>query len=185
MIAVPDSLALEDFLKLPETKPVCEYINGKVFEKPMPKSKHSLLQSELCMAINAVSKPQKTAYAFPELRCTFGGRSLVPDLAVLCWENIKFDEEGVPLDDVYLAPDWIIEILSPDQSSNRVTANIAHCLKFGCQMGWLIDPKDRSILMMMSDRVPELYQEDDLLVFLEKINLSLTANDVFDWLKLD
>jgi Uma2 family endonuclease len=64
-------------------------------------------------------------------------------------------------------------------------ANIAHCLKFGCQMGWLIDPKDRSILIMMPDHLPELYQEDDLLVFLEKINLNLTANDIFDWLKLD
>ncbi len=52
-------------------------------------------------------------------------------------------------------------------------------------MGWLIDPKDRSILLMMPDRVPELYQEDDLLVFIEKIDLSLSANDVFNWLKLD
>jgi Uma2 family endonuclease len=185
MIAVADLLTLEDFLKRPETKPVCEYINGKVFEKPMPKSKQSLLQSELCIAINTVSKTQKIAYAFPELRCTFGGHSLVPDLAIFRWENIQFDEEGIPLDDVYIAPDWVIEILSPNQSSNRVTANIAHCLKFGCQMGWLIDPKDRSILMMMPDRVPELYQEYDLLVLLEKINLSLTANDIFDWLKLD
>jgi Uma2 family endonuclease len=56
----------------------------------MPKSRHSLLQSELCMAIDAVSKPLKIAYAFPEMRCTFNGHSLVPDLAVLRWENIRF-----------------------------------------------------------------------------------------------
>jgi Uma2 family endonuclease len=140
MIAVTGSLTLEEFLELPETKPVCEYINGKIFEKPMPKSRHSLLQSEFCMAINAVSKPLKIAYAFPKLRCTFNGRSLVPDLAVMRWENIKFDEEGIPVDDVSVAPDWSIEILSPDQSFNRVTANIAHCLNGGCELGWLIDP---------------------------------------------
>lgn len=40
--------------------------------------------------------------------------------------------------EVYVAPDWVIEILSPNQSSNRVMANIAHCLKFG----WLIQKID-------------------------------------------
>jgi Uma2 family endonuclease len=64
MIAVIRYLTLEEFLEIPETKPVREYINSKVCEKPMPKSRHSLLQSELCMAINAVSKPLNTAYAF-------------------------------------------------------------------------------------------------------------------------
>jgi Uma2 family endonuclease len=179
MIGVSESITLEDFLELPETKPVGEYINGKAFEKPMPKSRHSLLQSELCMAINAVSKPLKIAYAFPELRCTFNGRSLVPDLAVLRWENIGFDEEGVPLDDVSVAPDWSIcilqryanEILSPDQSSNRVTANIAHCVNGGCELGWLIDPNDRSILVFVPNRLPELYQGDDFLVVLDDIDL--------------
>jgi hypothetical protein len=48
MIAVNESITLEGFLELPGTKPVCEYVNGKIFDKPMPKSRHSLLQSSLC-----------------------------------------------------------------------------------------------------------------------------------------
>ena len=48
----------------------------------------------------------KLAYAFPELRCTFGGRSIVPDIAVLLWERIEFDDDGEPVDDVRIAPDW-------------------------------------------------------------------------------
>jgi Uma2 family endonuclease len=112
-----------------------EYVDGRIFQKPMPKRKHSLLQSELCTAINAVAKPASIAYAFPELRCSFGNRSLVPDIAILDWENIEFDQDGIPLDDVFISQDWVIEILSPEQSSNRVTANIVHCLKFGCKLG--------------------------------------------------
>lgn len=38
----------------------------------------------------------------------------------------RFDEESEPLDDVLIAPSWSIEILSPLQSSNRVTGNILH-----------------------------------------------------------
>jgi Uma2 family endonuclease len=185
MVAVPQPLTLKTFLSLPETKPASEYIDGRIFQKPMPKRKHSLLQSELCTAINEAAKPQKVAYAFPELRCTFGSRSLVPDIAVLRWEHIEFDEAGMPLDDVFVAPDWVIEILSPEQSSNRVTANIAHCLKFGCQVGWLIDPVDQSILILMKDQVPELCQEGDRLMVLDAIDLTLTANQVFSWLRMN
>lgn len=68
------AITLEEFLKLPETKPASEYINGEIIQKPMPKGKHSRLQLRLCNAINDVAEPRKTASAFPELRCSFGIR---------------------------------------------------------------------------------------------------------------
>ncbi len=185
MVAVTQPITLEEFLALPETKPASEYIDGKIFQKPMPKRKHSLLHSELCTAINAIAKPAKVAYAFPELRCSFGNRSLVPDIAVLSWEHIECDQKGVLLDDVFIPPDWVIEILSPEQRSNRVTANIVHCLKFGCKLGWLIDPEDQSILILVKDKFPELCQNDDPLIVLETIDLKWSANDVFRWLKMN
>ena len=69
------SLTLEEFLELPETKPASEYIDGAIRQKPMPQEKHSILQRELSFALTAIFKSDKTAQAFPELRCTFGGRS--------------------------------------------------------------------------------------------------------------
>lgn len=92
-------ITLEEFLKLSETKPASEYIEGEIIQKPMPKSKHSRLQLRVCNAINEVMENSKLAYAFPELRCTYpagsrtacvyGGRSIVPDIAVLLWERIE------------------------------------------------------------------------------------------------
>ncbi len=64
-------LTLEDFLKLPETKPSSEYINGQIIQKPMPQGKHSKLQGTLVTGINEVSESRKVALAFPELRCTY------------------------------------------------------------------------------------------------------------------
>jgi Uma2 family endonuclease len=179
------SITLEEFLKLPETKPSSEYIDGDIIQKPMPKTRHSRLQAKLIETINKVVEERRIAYAFPELRCTFGGRSLVPDVAVLRWGRIKFDEKGEPLDDVMIPPDWTIEILSPEQSSNRVTGNILHCLKHGCQLGWLIDPDDRSILVFLPKQQPELCHGSDALTVLEGIELSLTAEQVFTWLKME
>jgi Uma2 family endonuclease len=182
--AASKSLTLEEFLKLPETKPASEYINGEIIQKPMPKTRHSRLQGKLTSKINNVVEELQIAYAFPELRCTFGGRSIVPDIAVLKWNRIEFNHDGEPVDDVLVAPDWTIEILSPEQSSNRVTGNILHCLKHGSQLGWLIDPDDRSILIFLPNRQPEICQGNDSLLLLEGIELELTAEQVFNWLKM-
>jgi Uma2 family endonuclease len=53
------------------------------------------------------------------LRCTFGSRSLVPDVSVFLWENIPRDGEGKVLNTFAIAPDWLIEILSPDQNQTK------------------------------------------------------------------
>ncbi|USR91042.1 Uma2 family endonuclease [Phormidium yuhuli AB48] len=94
----------------------------------MPKARHSRLQTKLLQGINALAKDAQLTYAFFELRCTFGDRSLVPDIAVFSWERIVFDASGEPVDDVQQAPDWVIEILSPQQSPNRVAGKLLHCL---------------------------------------------------------
>jgi len=47
-IAASESITLEKFLKLPETEPASEYIDGEIIQKPMPKGRHSRLQGKLC-----------------------------------------------------------------------------------------------------------------------------------------
>jgi|GEM_PF-2668942 len=92
--ALRQPLTLHEFLQLPETKPASEYINGEIIQKPMPKGRYSRLQGKLCATINQVAEETKIAYAFPELRCSFGIRSIVPDVAVFQWERIPFTAEG-------------------------------------------------------------------------------------------
>ena len=142
-------LTLEEFLKLPETKPASEYINGQIIQKPMPQGKHSTIRGELVTAINTVVKPQRIARALLGLRCTFGERSTVPDISVFTWDRIPRDENGEIANVFLAAPDWTIEILSPDQSATKVTKNILHCLEYGTQMGWLIDPDEQTVLVYL------------------------------------
>ncbi|NEQ26074.1 MAG: Uma2 family endonuclease [Microcoleus sp. SIO2G3] len=181
-VTASQPITLEEFLKLPETKPASEYIDGQIIQKPMPKGRHSSLQSELCTNVNQTAKIQKIAYAFPELRCTFGGRSIVPDVAVFQWQRIPFDARGQVLDDFTLPPDWTIEILSPEQKPNKVIGNILHCLSHGCRLGWFIDPDDCSVLVFLPGQQPELMQGSDRLPVLEEIHLELIVEQVFEWL---
>ncbi|MEH2229368.1 MAG: Uma2 family endonuclease [Nostoc sp.] len=184
-LSIP-ALSLKKFLKLPETKPSSEYINGQIIQKPIPQGKHSKLRGELLSAINEVFENRKIALAFPELRCTFGGRSIVPDVAVFAWERIPLDEGGEVANVFHTYPDWTIEILSPDQSQTKVTGNILHCLKYGSRLGWLIDPGDRSVLVYPPKQQPELLQaEQEILPVPDLVSdLQLTLGQLFGWLKL-
>lgn len=187
MVQVPEkTIALEEFLKLPETEPASEFIDGKVIQKPMPQGKHSIIQGELVTVVNAVAKKQRIACAFPELRCTFSGRSIVPDVSVFAWGRIPVDAEGNVANVFPIHPDWVIEILSPEQSSTKVTAKILHCLKQGCQMGWLIDPEERSILVFPPGQQPEILQELEEIPSVPSLvpDFQLTVADIFGWLKL-
>ncbi|NJL90352.1 MAG: Uma2 family endonuclease [Coleofasciculaceae cyanobacterium SM2_1_6] len=186
-------LTLKEFLELPETKPASEYINGQIIQKNMPQGKHSILQGELTTLINRGLKPASIAWAFPELRCTYpsgsrssvyGERSIVPDIAVFAYDRLPTDENGEVSNTFLIPPDWTIEILSPDQSQTRVTKNILHCLKYGTQMGWLIDPEDKSVFVYRPKQEIEIFDELEVILPVPNwaIDLQLTIKDLFGYL---
>lgn len=179
-------ILLADFLALPETKPASEFVDGQIIQKPMPQGQHSTLQGALITQINAVTQLQKIAWAFPELRCTFGGRSIVPDIAVFSWTNIPTLEDGTVANQFSHPPDWTIEILSPRQSSTRVTSNILHCLKFGTTLGWLIDPAEKIVLVYQPDQAPLALESGNqrLIVPAFASQLRLTVTTLFEYLRV-
>ncbi|MEH2096857.1 Uma2 family endonuclease [Nostoc sp.] len=182
-ITVTESTTLEEFLKLPyiEESPAWEYINGEAIQKPMGGAKHSLLQKRLVAVIDALGSNYE---AFPELRCTCGNHSVVPDVVAISTNQIPLDESGDIISrGIDFAPPWIIEILSPAQSQTKVTGNILYCLRNGSQLGWLIDPSERCILVYQPNSLPDLLAGQDILPVLEDLNLTLSVNEVFAWLQ--
>jgi Uma2 family endonuclease len=178
------NLTLEEFLQLPETKPASEYIDGEIIQKPIPQGQHSTLQGELVSLVNGIFKPQKIARAFPELRCTFGGRSIVPDVTVFKWERIPLNEKGRVANIFPIYPDWTIEILSPDQSITKINKNIVHCLKHGSSLVWLINAEEESVLVYPPYQTIEILDSPNQILpvpdFLS--NLQLTVGELFSLL---
>lgn len=177
---------LADFLDRPETQPACEYIDGQIVQKPMPQGKHSTLQLDLGSELNRILKPNRIARAYTELRCTFGERSIVPDLSVFTWDRIPRDPMGRVAQVFTQAPDWTIEILSPDQNQTKVIRNILHCLDHGSQMGWLIDPEEEILFV---------YDPDHRVIVIESLeepiptptfadDLELTLERLWSWLEV-
>jgi len=177
-------LTLEEFLTLSDIdeSPAWEYVDGVAFKKPMPKTRHSLLQKKLLREIDLHSEFYT---ALPELRCTFAGRSIVPDIAVIAWNRIPVNEMGEPEDNFTQAPDWSIEILSSSQKVNRVIDNLLHCIKNGSQLGWLIDPDDYSVLIFRPQQEPTVCKGNSILSVLDGMALALTAEQIFAWLQIN
>jgi Uma2 family endonuclease len=185
MVLLSSGVSIQEFLQLPETKPASEYIDGKIYQKPMPQGKHSRIQTRLSTGINAVSESEQKALALTELRCTFGGRSIVPDIAVFEWSRILVDEDGEIANKFEIYPDWIIEILSPDQFPNRVINKIVFCIKHGTKLGWFLDPNDKSVMVFQPNQLPEVkYDNDQLPVLNVLADWQITPVDIFSWLKV-
>ena len=185
MVTTPSkSITLQEFLAIPETKPASEYVGGKIIQKPMPQGKHSTIQGELIIALNGALKPEKIARAFPELRCTFDGRSIVPDVTVFTWDRIPRQDNGRIANIFNIVPDWTIEILSPNQSHSRVIKNILHCLDNGTELGWLIDPQEQSVFVYFPAQQPAFFEvATDILPVPDFAKaFELTLGELFGWL---
>lgn len=125
-------LSLEQFLQLPniEASPAWELLAEGSVQKNMPTIEHSRLQRNLVNLINAAPSSYE---AIQELRCNVGNLSPVPDIVVVA--EARLPEAG----HLQAAPDWLIEIRSPDQSTVDLEAKILHCLKHGTVLAWLVD----------------------------------------------
>jgi len=179
-------ITLDEFLKQAETKPAQEFFDHKIYQKDMPQGQHSRIQLKLSNAINLVTEDAKIALAFPELRCTFSGISIVPDVAVFKWQNLPINEDGIIPNKFNLAPDWMIEILSTDQSQTILIKKILHCLDHGTMLAWIIDPHEKVIFSYTPNNLPCFFETEKDLIPVPKFikDFQLTLGDIFGWLKV-
>lgn len=156
--------ALEKFLQQPniDGSPAWEFIQGHPQQKPMPSLFHSRLQRNLVNKINSQSKAYE---AIQELRCIVPPLSPVPDIAIV--KNDRLGNEDGPLQG---APDWLIEIRSPDQSTLDLQNKILHCLSNGTQLTWLIDIQRQQIWVWEHQELPLIYSGTDTLPTLDNIS---------------
>ncbi|MGA1283741.1 MAG: Uma2 family endonuclease [Prochlorothrix sp.] len=181
---IAPTLTLEAFLAQPETEPASEFLTGEVTQKPMPQGKHSRLQFKLCQVIAAAVEEAKIEGVFPELRCTFGGASIVPDVSVVRWERIPRDPSGEVANRFLLPPDWAIEVLSPEQSQSKVLERLLFCSEQGTELGWLLNPEEASVVVVFAGQRVQVLRGDRGLPVLAGVELALTVDQVFGWLSL-
>jgi Uma2 family endonuclease len=179
-------MTLQQFLRLPEAKPALEYVEGMVVQKVSPKTRHSVLQAELLVVLRSHGRSRKLGRPYPELRCTFGGRSLVPDLSFFAHGRIPKDTSGMPVDDVFLAPELAIEIISPGQTIKNLSARAQRCVINGVVACWVIQPTRRQVHVFRRGQPPETLELGDTLEEPDVLpGSALALEELFGWLYED
>lgn len=163
--------SIAEFLSQPniEASPAWELINGRAIQKPMPTLFHSRLQRNL---VNYINRHSETLEAVQEWRCIVPPLSPVPDISAVL--RSRLPEEDGPLNG---APDWLIEIRSPDQSVLDLQNKILHCLNNGTQLAWLIDITRQQIWVWQGDDLPNIFSGADILPSLSDVP-ALSVNAV-------
>ncbi len=178
-------MTLERFLRRRDIdeSPSAEFFQGRAVRKVSPQKKHSVLSGDLLGRFNRFALPARLGRAFIELRCTFAGESIVPDVVYLRAESIEFDKHGEMVDETRRPPDIHVEILSPRQSPRRSHEKILFSIEHGCGLGLLIAPKARTIDVYRPGREPERLADDGAIVGDPVLpGFRLPVAEVFGWL---
>ena len=162
---------LDSFLRQPdiEGSPAWEFVDGRAIQKPMPALFHSRVQRNLMRAVNERTDLYE---ALQEFRCIVPPLSPVPDLCVILIDRIV--EENGPF---MGAPDWAIEILSPEQSTLKLQTKILHMIGAGTRLAWLIDTQRQQVWVWEGEELPRIYSGNDNLPTLDIFD-SLLVEDV-------
>jgi Uma2 family endonuclease len=183
---VQKTCTLEEFLRLPEIDehPYLEYSDGRIEAKVSPQKKHSSIETKLAAALDAHAEREGKGGAFVELRCSFAGRSMIPDVVFLLEEHIETDPSGEVLDQTLRPPDIHVEIVSPDQSVRKCREKLAFSTANGCPLGWLIDPTRRAAHVYRPGRPPARLPDGGALLGARVLpGFRLSLAELFGWLK--
>ncbi len=132
---------------VPQTEPETEWILGEAVQKVSPRRTHGVLQFAMAARLHAWAAGRGIVATEWRFRITPPGerpRPLVPDVAFLSNER-KAGLTGELLEVPFVAPDIVVEILSPDDRADRVASKRDTYLAAGVRLVLIVDPASRAI----------------------------------------
>lgn len=129
---------------------VAEIVDGELHTSPRPALRHTLAASALG---NALGPPFQNGSGGPggwwildEPELHFGSDILVPDLAGWRRERLPVVPDEAFLT---LAPDWIVEVLSPSTARLDRVKKLGVYAREGVAHAWLLDPIARTLEVLV------------------------------------
>ena len=168
---------------LPETKPALEWVNGRALQKVSPQQKHALAQTRFASALDAWAVAHGSGLVGTEweFRLAPPGeirRPLVPDVAYLSFERVPYDniaDTAIPR----VAPDAVIEILSPSDRPPDVEEKIRVYLASGTSVVFLVDTESQTVTIRDGSG-PMVFGRDDDVRHASLPVFSMPAKNLFD-----
>ncbi|MBO5352495.1 MAG: Uma2 family endonuclease [Lachnospiraceae bacterium] len=140
-----DSYTEEDYYNLPEDIRA-ELIDGQIYYQAAPSRIHQKLVMLLSKTIaNYIDAKGGSCEVYPApfaVKLRKDRKNIVePDISVICDKN-KLTKEGC-----LGAPDWIIEIVSPGNSSHDYVRKLTLYMDTKVREYWIVDPEKEHVIV--------------------------------------
>ena len=173
-------LTLQEYLELPQDDNYCELVEGKAVPKMSPKRFHSRITVALCSLLTQWIEDRGEIGIEWAVVLKRKGEDWVPspDLLYISYDRLPLEnveDEACPI-----APELVIEIISPGQSFGSLSEKATDYLKAGIDRVWLIDSHDKSVTVFYPDAPPQTKRGNDSLQDSVLPGLDLTVARIFE-----
>ncbi len=159
-MATTEQFTIEDLLALDDDGCRHELIRGELLSMPPTSDEHGSLMLHLSALLWTYQR------SHPEIKCFAGDTGFLlgrepdtlvgPDLAAVRVERLPADFPRRTYVD--LAPDFVIEILSPSERPAQLNRKVQQYLDAGVRLIWLVDPARRTITAHSPDQPPSVVE---------------------------
>ncbi|MBI1765940.1 MAG: Uma2 family endonuclease [Acidobacteria bacterium] len=137
-VAVPPAFQLID----PEKQ--LEWVNGHAEVKEAAGARHSRIGARLTAKLGVYLDEHPIGQIYgPDTTFTIGANERIPDAAFVAATHIP--PEGDPVGIWTIAPDLAVEIVSPNDTLEKMTERIYEYFAAGVQQVWLVSPQFQTV----------------------------------------
>ena len=179
MIQSTIKLTLEEFFALLVSDVAYELIEGQAIPKMSPKRFHAGVQKALLILMDAWA--ENKGYLYPEWAVRLKRNSEdwvpVPDITYISCDRLSadwLDDEACPV-----APELVIEIISPGQTFGDLTQKATDYLTAGVLRVLIVDSQARSVTVFYPDAPPHTYTKSSTITDSILEGLELTPHQIF------
>jgi Uma2 family endonuclease len=177
-------LTLEEFLALPEGDITYEFVNGEAVPKykddeMSPKFFHGSTTDALFILLSAWVQENGRVVIEWAIKLTRNQQDWmpVPDLTYVSYRRLPADwllDEACPV-----APELVIEIISPGQTFGEIAEIATDYLKGGVSRVWVVDTRARTVTVFAPSSLPITYRSDQVITDDLLPELEITPNTIF------
>ncbi|HLP91772.1 MAG TPA: Uma2 family endonuclease [Nostocaceae cyanobacterium] len=184
MTQLKPKLTLEEFLALPDSDIVYEFVSGAAIPKykdsqMSPKFFHSSTTGSLFILLSTWAQEKGRVVVEWAVKLTKNQQDWipVPDLTYISYNRLSSDwlkDEACPI-----VPELVIEIISPGQTFGDMIEKATNYLQAGVNLVWVIDTISQTITVFTSSSLPITFRDDQIISHEILPGLEITPHTIF------
>lgn len=157
-------LTVEEFWALPEGEGKRELVRGEVVVE-MPGGEHAGVAAEISYWLKAWVKQGHEGYVGVEAAFWLAKNPDLLRLPDVCYVVPEKLQHGIPKKYWEMAPDLVIEVISPSETWDDVREKVEEYSLAGTPMVWTVHYRTKRVVVHTPDAVTHSYKADEVLEF--------------------